>query len=172
MKKTVYRLVLVCLAAGLCAQTAPRIRASGENFAYAALECLGSYAQMGQKLGELMAEVQKQKLEMVDGPVTIYYNSPGQVKAEELRWDVCVPVDARENVAAPLKKGEYKYATVAETVYKGPYDTVAAAYPPLMQFLAASGYTVCGPICESYMDDPNETKAADCRTLIVVPVRK
>jgi len=172
MKKLAIGPVLVCLAASLCAQTAPRIRETGENFTYVAIECLGPYAQMPQKIGELMAEVQKQKLEMVDGPEVLYYNSPGQVKPEELRWDVCVPVDARENAAAPLKKGEYKYATVAETVYKGPYDSVAAAYPALMQFIAANGYVVCGPICESYMDDPNQTKAADCRTLIVVPVQK
>ncbi len=172
MKRSGYALMLFCLVAGLHAQQEPRIRDSGENFTYAALECLGSYAQIPQKLGELMAEVQKQGLQMESGPSMIYYNSPAQVKPEELRWDVCLPVHSLEKVAAPLKKGEYKYPLVAEVIYKGAYDSVSSAYPPLMEFIARNGYTVCGPICESYMDDPADTKPADCRTLIVVPVRK
>jgi effector-binding domain-containing protein len=172
MKRTGYALMLFCLVSGLFAQQEPRIRESGENFTYAALECLGPYAQMAQKIGELMAEVEKQKLEMMDGPSVIYYNAPDQVKPEELRWDVCVPLDPMEKVAAPLKKGEYKYALVAEIIYKGPYDSVGSAYPPLMEFIAKNGYTVCGPVCETYMDDPASVKPEDCRTLIVIPVKK
>lgn len=172
MKRTGCCIVFLCLVSALFAQQEPRIREFGEDFAYAALECLGPYAQMPQKIGELMAEVQKQKLEMLDGPSILYYNSPGQVKPEELKWEVCVPLHPLEKVAAPLKKGEFKYPTVAEVIYKGPYDSVSSAYPGLMRFIAGSGYAVCGPVCETYMDDPAETKPADCRTLIVVPVRK
>jgi effector-binding domain-containing protein len=172
MKKAGFMIVLICLACAVPAQQGPRIRESGENFTYAALECLGPYAQMGQKMGELMAEVQKQGMEMLDGPSVIYYNAPGQVRPEELRWDVCVPVSAFEKVAAPLKKGEYKFATVAEVMYKGAYDSVGSAYPALMKFIADGGYAVCGPACETYMDDPADTKPGECRTLIVVPVRK
>ena len=172
MKRMGYALVIFCLVAGLGAQQEPRIRESGENFTYAALECLGSYAQIPRKMGELMAEVQKQGLQMESGPSMIYYNSPAQVKPEELRWDVCVPVLALEKVAAPLKKGEYKYPLVAELIHKGPYDSVSSAYPALMEFIARNGYAASGPICESYMDDPGSTKPEDCRTLIVIPVRK
>ena len=172
MKRVAYALILFCLVAGLYAQQEPRIRESGENFTYAALECVGSYAQIGQKMGELMAEFQKQKLEMLGGPAMIYYNSPAQVKPEELKWEVCLPLHALEKVAAPLKKGEYKYPVVAEMIYKGPYDSVSTAYPALMQFIAKNGYMVSGPICESYMDDPMSTKPGECRTLIVVPVQK
>ena len=172
MKKTGYVLMLFCLVAGLMAQQEPRIRESGENFTYAALECLGPYTQIPQKMGELMAEVQKQNLEMLGGPSLIYYNSPAQVRDEELKWELCIPLHPLEKVAAPLKKGEYNHATVAEVIYKGAYAAVSAAYPPLMQFIAANGYTVCGPVCETYLDDPAATKPEDCRTLIVVPVKK
>ena len=172
MKRTGYGIALLFLFSCLCAQQGPRIRELGEDFTYAGLEVLGPYAQMPQKIGELMAEVQKQKLEMLDGPSILYYNSPGQVRPEELRWEVLVPLHPLEKVAAPLKKGEFKYPTVAEFMYKGPYDSVSSAYPQLMQFIAKSGYAVCGPICESYLDDPADTKPADCRTLIVVPVKK
>jgi effector-binding domain-containing protein len=167
-----YGIVFLCLVSGLFAQQEPRIRESGENFTYAALECLGPYTQMTQKLGELMAEFQKQKLEMLGGPAAIYYNSPAQVKPEELKWDVCVPLNALEKVAPPLKKGEYKYPLVADFMYKGPYASVGSAYPALMQFIANNGYTVCGPVCETYMDDPASVKPEDCRTLIVVPIKK
>lgn len=172
MKKIGYVLMMFCLVSGLYAQQEPRIRENGENFTYVALECLGSYAQMPQKISELVAEVQKQGLEMLGGPATLYYNSPDQVKPEELKWDVCVPVHALEKVAAPLKKGEYKYPTVAEIIYKGPYASSGSAYPPLLQFIAKNGYTVCGPVCETYMDDPASVKPEDCRTLIVVPIGK
>jgi len=172
MKKMGYLLVIFCMVSGLFAQQEPKIRENGESFTYAALECLGPYTQMPQKLGELMAEVQKQKLEMMSGPVAIYFNSPAQVKPEELKWAVCLPIDANTQVAAPLKKGEYKHAKVAEMLYKGAYETLGSAYPALMQFIAQNGYTVCGPTCETYMDDPGFVKPEDCRTLIVVPVQK
>jgi effector-binding domain-containing protein len=172
MKRIGYVLMLFCLVAGLYAQQEPKIRANGENFTYAALECLGPYTLIPQKLGELMAEVQKQKLEMLGGPSLLYYNSPGQVKAEELKWDVCVPLDPLEKVASPLKKGEYKYLTVAEMIYKGPYASVSSAYPALLQFIAGNGYTISGPVCETYWDDPAAVKPEECRTLIVVPVQK
>jgi effector-binding domain-containing protein len=167
-----YCIILLCLISGLSAQQEPKIRENGENFTYAALECLGPYTQMPKKLGELMAEVQKQKLEMMSGPVAIYYNAPAQVKPEELKWQVCLPIDANTQVTAPLIKGEYKHAKVAEMIFKGPYETLGSAYPLLMQFIAQNGYTVCGPICETYMDDPSNVKPEDCRTLIVVPVQK
>jgi len=172
MRRLGYALVLCCLVSGLCAQPEPRVRASGENFTYVALECQGPYTLVPQKLGELMAEMQKQGQEMLAGPSMIYYNSPAQVKPEELKWDVCVPVHAMEKAAPPLKKGEYKHATVAEVIYKGPYDSVSSAYPALMEFIARNGYAVGGPVCETYMDDPTSTKPEDCRTLIVVPVQK
>lgn len=172
MKKITLAIALLSLACSLAAQTSPRIREQGENFTYAGLECLGPYEQIPAKLGELMAEVGKQKLELLGGPSLIYYNAPGQVKAEELRWEVCVPIGVLEKVAPPLKKGEFKHATVAEIIYKGPYAGVSAAYPPLMQFIAQGGYDVCGPICETYLDDPSDTRPEECRTLIVVPVKK
>jgi AraC family transcriptional regulator len=172
MKRMGYFIILLCLASVLNAQQEPRIRASGENFTYAALECLGPYTLIPQKLGELMAEAQKQNLEMQGEPSLLYYNSPAQVSPEELKWDVCVPVHALEKVAAPLKKGEYKYPQVADFMYKGPYASVSSAYPALMQFIAKNGYTACGPICETYMDDPGSVKPEECRTLIVVPVQK
>ena len=172
MKKIGYWLVIFCLFSGLCAQQEPRIRESGENFTYAALSCQGPYAQVPQKLAGLMAELQKQSLEMLGGPSMIYYNSPDQVKPEELRWDVCIPVHPMEKVAEPLIKGEYKYPLVAEFMYKGPYDSVSSAYPRLMKFIAEKGYTVSGPACETYMDDPVSVKSEECRTLIVIPVKK
>ena len=172
MKRMGYGVILLCLVSILNAQQEPKIRANGENFTYAALECVGSYVQVPQKLGELMAEVQKQKLEMLGGPSMIYYNSPDQVKPEELKWEVCIPVHPLEKVAPPLKKGEFKYPLVAEMIYKGAYDSVSTAYPALLQFIATNGYTVSGPVCETYWDDPTTVKPEDCRTLIVIPVKK
>lgn len=172
MKRMGYALMLVCLAAGLYAQQEPKIRESGEDFTYVALECQGPYSLFPQKINELMAEVQKQKLEMMGGPVVIYYNSPAQVKPEELKWEVCLPQSAYAQVAAPLKKGSYKYAKVADMIFKGPYESVASAYPLLMEFIAKNGYTISGPICETYLDDPTSVKPEECRTLIVIPVQK
>ena len=100
MKKIGFALMLFWLAASMSAQQEPRIRESGENFTYAALECLGPYTQIPQKLGELMAEIQKQNLEMQGEPSLLYYNSPAQVKPEELKWEIGVPVDASTQVAA------------------------------------------------------------------------
>jgi len=168
---TVLGLFLVA-AALLFPQQEIKVRPGGENFTYAALECTGSYAQFGAKMGELMQELGKQKIDAEGGPMAIYWNSSAQVKEEELKWEIGIPVAADTQVEVPLKKKEYKFDLVVETFYKGPYGSAGQAYGPIMEFIAKNGYMVNGPISESYMDDPSTVKPEECRTLIVVPVAK
>jgi len=170
--KPSFLIALVAIfAGGLSAQAQPRFRA-GENFTYVALECSGPHAGITPKIGALMAEVQKQNLMMEGDLLVVFHNFPGQVNAEELRWAVCVPVDASTVVKPPLSRGEYRYDRVAEYTHKGPYGSSAAAYPKLLEFIAGNGCEVCGPLCETYLDHPAAVKPEECRTLIVVPVKK
>ncbi|MGB9005929.1 MAG: hypothetical protein WCB96_09415 [Candidatus Aminicenantales bacterium] len=41
-----------------------------------------------------------------------------------------------------------------------------------MAFIEQSGYKPSGPVLETWMDDPAQTKPEDCRTLIIIPVEK
>jgi hypothetical protein len=42
----------------------------------------------------------------------------------------------------------------------------------LLAFIEQSGYKPSGPVLETWMDDPAQTKPEDCRTLIIIPVDK
>jgi AraC family transcriptional regulator len=172
MKKTSFAILFVAaLAVVLPAQdvviqdTAP--------FAYAYLECQGSYQQIPAKINEFMAAFFKQGLMPAGNFFGMYLNSPGDVKEEELVWRLGFPVAADAVVAAPLLKGECKATRIAVYLYVGPYEKVGIAYGQIMEFIDRSGYKPSGPAIEKYLDmDPTAVKPEDLRTEINIPVEK
>ena len=171
MKKIFCLLVVWSAVGGLFAQQDPVIR-DNTPFVYVALETVGPYEQIPAKMNELMQLLQKQNVMMLGAPLGIYYNSPDQVKPEELKWELGVPVDAMIAVQAPLKRVEFSYPKVAEIIHRGPYASSAASYVKLFAFIGDNGYAVTGPVMETYYDDPAMVKPEDLRTLITVPVVK
>jgi len=170
-KAAVFVLALaVCLAAAWGDEV--KVQAN-TPFTYACLECSGSYAQIPAKVGEFIGEFFKQGLMPAGAMFGLYLNSPAEVKSEaELKWQVGFPVAAEAQVAAPLKKAEYKFTLVAYYLYKGPVDKVAESYGKIMQFLEANGYQVAGPCLERYLDNPQMVKPEEMRTEILFPVEK
>jgi AraC family transcriptional regulator len=142
-------------------------------FAYAYLECRGSYQQIPAKINEFMAAFFKQGLMPAGNFFGMYLNSPGDVKEEELQWRLGFPVAADAAVAAPLRKGECRATRIAVYLYVGPYEKVGVAYGQIMEFIDRSGYRVSAPAMEKYLDmDPSAVKPEDLRTEINVPVEK
>ena len=168
------RIMVVLLAIGVlmpAQQQAPKIRETGESFYYASLAVTGPYSQMPTKVTELMTEVGKQGLETTY-PMAFYFNSPDQVPPEELSWALAVQVPESTEVKPPLELGRFHYDKVAEILWRGPYTALGQAYNVLMPFIAKQGFSVCGPVCETYLDDPSSVAPEQCRTLIVAPVHK
>ena len=142
-------------------------------FAYAYLECSGTYRQIPEKIGMFMQEFFKQKLQPMGEFFGLYLNSPQQVKEEELKWQVGFSVAREAAVASPLEKGEFTHTQVAVCLYVGPYENVGSAYGRIFEFIENNGYEAAGPIMEKYLDqNPQAVKPSDLRTEINVPVKK
>ena len=172
MKKSLLTFVFIALLAVLLRGQEVAIQNSAP-FTYAYLQCTGSYAQIPDKVNEFMGIFFKQGLTPLGSFFGMYLNSPGEIKEEELQWQLGFPVAADATVAAPLQKGEFTFSKVAVYLYVGPYDKSSESYAKIMEFIDKNGYTMAGPIAERYLDmDPMSVKPEALRTEIIIPVEK
>jgi effector-binding domain-containing protein len=64
-------------------------------FWYASMDFQGPFEQMPVKIGLFMQEFMKQKLPFEGNLFGIDFNSPAQVKPEELRTEIWVPIQKK-----------------------------------------------------------------------------
>jgi effector-binding domain-containing protein len=143
-------------------------------FAYCAIAHKGPLADISNVIGQLMQAMQGQSLfASIRGPmVGVYYNSPDQVKPEELSWEVGFQVSEQASPQPPLEKKTWNYPIVAAAVHTGTYAKVGETIQRLMQWLGAQGYDVAGPILERYLNNPMQVKPEELRTEIWIPASK
>ncbi len=125
-----------------------------QPFWYAYLEGQGSYNGVGGLIGQLLTEAQKQGVQMMGGPMAVYYNFPGQVPVAELKWAVLLPIYAEQQVQEPLKKAQFNFPTVVTTVHHGPYATAQTTYNLMLFFIKQKGYKIIGPFLKTTWTTP------------------
>jgi AraC family transcriptional regulator len=169
---------LALVAAAGAAQTqAPESFATIKDvkpFTYCCVTHKGAFTDMSAVIMQLMQGMQSQNLfPSVRGPmVGVYYNAPGQVKPEDLSWEVGFPVADTAAVQAPLEKKAWKPTTVAVTVHKGPYSETTETLERLMAWIGSQGRVVDGPVLERYLNNPMQVKPEELLTEIWIPVKK
>ena len=143
-------------------------------FTYCSIAHKGPLADMSAVIGHLMQAMQSQGLfASVRGPmIGVYYNTPGQVKPEELSWEVGFEVSEQASAQAPLEKKTWNYVTVAAAVHTGPYAKVGETIQRLMDWIKAQGFTTSGPVFERYLNNPMQVKPEELRTEIWIPAKK
>jgi len=143
-------------------------------FTYCSIAHKGPLADMSGVIGRLMQAMQGQGLfASVRGPmIGIYHNAPGQVKPEELSWEVGFQVSEQALPQAPLEKKTWSYPAVAAAVHIGPYAKAGETIQRLMTWIGAQGYNVAGPIMERYLNNPMQVKPEELRTEIWIPAKK
>lgn len=143
-------------------------------FTYCCLAHKGPLTDMGQVIMPFMQAMQTQGLFAgVRGPmIGVYYNAPGEVKPEELSWEVGFVTAPEAAPQAPIEKKEWKHATVAAAVHAGPYEKIGETYARLGQWIKSQGYKVCGPTLDRYLNNPMQVKPEELRTEIWIPVEK
>jgi AraC family transcriptional regulator len=172
MKKAIF-LAILLLAASLALGQQGVVIKDATSFWYASMDFQGPFEQITVKVGLFMQEFMKQKLPFAGNLFGIYFNSPEQVKPEELKWAIAIPVLKDSVVNAPLKKIEFLFKKIAVALHVGPYETVAKTYDKVFAYLEKNGYEIAGPVYESYLDkDPSKVKPEQLRTEIWVPVQK
>ncbi len=93
-----------------------------EAFAYVCLPQKGSFEKIGEAIGSLMQEMQAQNVVPAGPMVGLYFNSPDQVKPEDLQWEIGFPVTAQALIQPPLQKKEWNYTQVVAGLHQGPYE--------------------------------------------------
>jgi AraC family transcriptional regulator len=167
---------------GLAAVCAFSITAAGaesitvqetEAFAYVCLPQTGSFGKMSEAIGSLMLEMQAQNIVPAGPMMGVYFNSPDQVKPENLQWEIGFPITAQALVQPPLEKKEWKYSPVVVSLHQGPYEKTGETIQKMMDWMTANGYVPAGPILERYQDmNPDELKPEDLKTEIWIPCQK
>ncbi|MDD4856874.1 MAG: GyrI-like domain-containing protein [Candidatus Krumholzibacteria bacterium] len=144
-------------------------------FAYCALEMTGSYDQHGAAFQQLYGEAAKQGI-IGAMPFGIYWNSPSDTPAENLKWEIGFAVPAGKTPQAPLVLKKWEYTTMASLRYTGELggEGMGKAMGAMYKWIGENGYRPAGPMMETYlsMPSPNEKGVFVGSMEIIVPVQK
>jgi effector-binding domain-containing protein len=140
-------------------------------FSYCCIAHKGPLTDMPEVIGQLMQAMQAQDLfASIRGTmVGVYYNSPGQVKPEELSWEIGFEVSEQAAAKPPLEKKAWTFPFVAAAVHTGPYAKTGETIQKLMDWMKGKGYTAHGPVLERYLNNPMQVKPEELRTEIWIP---
>ncbi len=147
-----------------------------ESYSYVFIRKKGSYSQMGQAVRAVFASARVRALTPMPPLHGVYYNSPQEVPEAGLEWELRLPIfgsfphqpENRRGLGVSRADGEQ----VAATIHKGPYDQVGKTYQVLGLWIAKSGFHVCGPAEEVYLNDPRATAPEELLTEVRLPVTK
>ena len=88
-------------------------------------------------------------------------------------FDICVPVTTPVAPAGRVQPGVLPAATVARTVYHGPYEGLGAGWGEFMDWIAAKGHTSREDLWEIYVVGPESgLDASQWRTELNRPLTR
>jgi effector-binding domain-containing protein len=166
--------MLIVLSASSTAQGQAASIKRVSSFAYVCVTHKGPLTDMSRVITELMQLMQDQKIfPKVRGPmIGVYFNAPGQVKPEELIWEVGYPVPRGLEAQVPLIRKVWTNKTVAAALQLGPYSKTGETIQKLMDYIGAQKYVVDGPVLERYLNNPMQVKPEELQTEIWIPCKK
>ena len=169
----------ICLAAAASSRSPSQVQSGNvtireaEAFAYVCLEEKGPFDKLEGTIGRLVQEMQGQNLVPAGPLLGVYYNSPEEVSAQNLRWEVGFPVTAQALVQPPLSKKEWSYTQFAVCLHVGAYEEVGETIRKMLDWMEGNGYRPAGPVMERYMDmNPEELRPEQLRTEVWIPCQK
>ncbi len=106
---------------------------------------------MGSGIGELMTTLAAQGI----APTGPWYSHHLRMDPGIFDFEIGVPVSAPVTPAGRVVPGELPAATVARTVYHGPYEGLGAAWEEFRAWIAAQGRTPAADLWECYVSGPD-----------------
>jgi effector-binding domain-containing protein len=107
-------------------------------------------AVMGPGIGEVMAALKAQGI----APAGPWLTHHLRMDPAIFDFEICVPVPRPVAPVGRVEPGRLPAATVARTVYHGPYEGLAGAWPQLDAWIAAQGRKPAASLWEVYLTDP------------------
>lgn len=108
---------------------------------------------MGPAIGELMKAVTAQGV----GPTGPWFTHHLQMNPRTFDFEVSVPVKSAVTPVGRVVGGHLPAVTAARSIYRGPYEGLAAAWPELDQWIVSQGRTPGPSLRETYLVDPGTT---------------
>lgn len=105
---------------------------------------------MGPGIRELMDAVAAQGIAPAGSWFTHHFRHP----TDTFDFEIGVPVAAPVSAAGRVQPGELRAATVARTVYRGPYEGLDAAWGKFIAWIVAQGHVPAPDLWECYVAGP------------------
>ncbi len=105
---------------------------------------------MGPGIAELMAGVAAQGVAPA-GPIFSHHL---RMDPDLFDFELGVPVTSPVSATGRMKPGQLPAATVARTVYHGPYEGLGPAWAEFEAWIAAEGHTAAPDLWECYVAGP------------------
>lgn len=142
-------------------------------FIYCCIHHKGPFTDIEKVIGRLMQAMRNQNIFPTGPMIGIYYNSPLEVKPEELEWEIGFPVTPQNLVQPPLEKKQWSFTLVASALHTGPYEKADQTFTKILEWMQKNNYIPAGPSMERYLDqDPSLIKPEELKTEIWIPCKK
>jgi effector-binding domain-containing protein len=106
---------------------------------------------MGPGLAELRSTVAAQGVAVTGPWFTHHLRRP----TDTFDFRICLPVAAPVTAAGRVEAHELPAATVARTVYRGPYDGLGAAWGEFQAWISTNGHKTGEDFWECYLSGPD-----------------
>ena len=107
-------------------------------------------SMMGRGMGELIAAVSAQGI----GPAGPLFSHHLKMDPKVFDFEIGVKVTRPVKPVGRVTSGQLPAATVARTVYHGPYEGLAAAWGEFEKWISANGHTPAPDLWERYVKGP------------------
>ncbi len=133
----------------------------------------GSYEQTQDKLDELMSWLLRVGHPAAGAPMGLYYDDPSKVAVDDLRAEICVPIEESCEGAEEVRRKDLPAAQVACAIHQGPYHEIPKLYEEIFGWMQENGLKYDGtmPTREVFRKLLGEVKdPADIVTEVQVPL--
>lgn len=109
---------------------------------------------MDPAIEELMKTITGQGIE-ITGPMFSYHH---RRPSDTFDFEIGFPVSKAVKPEGRVINGKLPAVKVVRSVYQGPYDGLAQAWPELQTWVRQNGHGETGKFWESYLTNPEEVK--------------
>ena len=136
----------------------------------------GRLGQIPTAFGRLYSWISEKGYKARGPAIAVYYDIPGQVPDDELRWELRSQISGDIVESGPDGEGlgvkNLGATQIATVMHRGPYEKLEETYQVLTLWVEENGYEMSGPPEEAYFNDPAQTPSGEPLTEIRFPVCK
>jgi effector-binding domain-containing protein len=125
----------------------------------------------GQKITQVVSDFQAQHIDLYQPSLVVYFNSPKEVKAENVKWAFGFVVAKGTPATPPVKVMEFKKQKAVFYYHKGPYSELPKIQEKMREFIKKKGYKVVYPYYNKYLNNPQMTAPELLETQLVIPIQ-